>query len=675
MVATRFGILLLTIATDLFLPGLVQGKEDEPADSLSLPEVEVSSGRAPRDISSAVPVHTLSAEEIKVSGVTDMADALRRLPGVNIKDYGGAGGLKTVSVRGMGAPHTAVLYDGIPLSDIRSGQIDLSRYSLSGLRQLSLTVGDNADIFVPARAAASAATVALRNTPDIPDDASSRFGLYDIEGHLKFGSWQSVSPFARISLAKSEALIVSMTGEFSHSKNNYPFTLRNGRLVEKHRRNNSRMNSGHGELSLGWNLRPSTTLTAKAYYYDNSRQLPGPVVYYVDTSREHLHDRNFFAQASLRSRLSSQFSLSVMAKYNWATSRYEDVSGVYPGGKLDERYRQREGYASAALLYTPLRWLAADYSADWVYNTLTSNLKTNSFPRRNALLQTLSVKLTPGRFTMLARVLHSYYHNFSRKSPSASESRFSPSVSLGWRVLADEEFFLRASYKDIFRMPTFSELYFDNYGSINLRPEITRQFNLGATYNFTPRTSSPLYMLSATVDVYHNIVTNKIVAIPFNLFRYTMSNLGRARVIGVDLTLSSGTRLSPRHELLVSGSWSWQRAVARTSPEMLDYNKQLAYTPLNSGSLSVTWMNPWANPVVHITGTSARYTTGQNLPGTRIAGYVDMGFSLYRDIPLRRGTLSLRADCINLLDHQYQVIARYPMPGRHFSFTLGYSLR
>ena len=69
-------------------------------------------------------------QNLNTAGITDIADALNRMPGITIRDYGGAGGMKTVSVRSFGTQHTGVSYDGIMLSDCQSGQIDLSRYSL-----------------------------------------------------------------------------------------------------------------------------------------------------------------------------------------------------------------------------------------------------------------------------------------------------------------------------------------------------------------------------------------------------------------------------------------------------------------------------------------------------------------------------------------------------------------
>ena len=42
-------------------------------------------------------------------GIHDMGDALKRFAGVQVKDYGGVGGMKTVNIRGLGAGHTGVV--------------------------------------------------------------------------------------------------------------------------------------------------------------------------------------------------------------------------------------------------------------------------------------------------------------------------------------------------------------------------------------------------------------------------------------------------------------------------------------------------------------------------------------------------------------------------------------
>ena len=645
-----------------------------PAESL--PNLEVLSQKESKTISSASPFHIVDAKKITETGITDISDAVKRLPGVNLRDYGGAGGLKTVSVRGLGAQHTGVSYDGVPLSDLRSGEIDLSRYSLNSVSSLALSAGDNDDIFTPARNISSASTLAISTlkNPDLWDKS------LELDARMKFGSFGLYNPFLRAGYSNGSNLSVSVLGEFFHAKNNYPFTLFNGDHTTKERRSNSQMNSVHTEANLLFTPTGGSSLTAKIYYYDNSRQLPGPVIYYAPSSNEHLHDRNFFAQARYKSKLSSIFSLMGLAKFNWAASRYQDVDGIYPDGKLDQNYIQREGYASAALLCTPLAGWGFDYSADWFYNNLSSNLPTDRHPYRNSVLQSLSAKYSSDRFSATAKLLYSIFmdraegyilNNQPVEATNNNARRLSPSVAVSVRPVISFPFYLRASYKNIFRMPTFNELYFDNYGTISLKPEIADQWNVGFTLSLP--SWKFIKELSFIADGYINKVQAKIVAIPYNLFKWTMTNLGKVRIYGLDLTLNGDFTITSGQSILLDASYSYQRAQPRTSPDMIDWMKQIAYTPLNSGSASLSWINPWVSVALHGTATSARYTTNANLPSTRIPGYTDFGMSLFRTFPLPTGSIELRGDIMNLFNKQYQIVTRYPMPGRSWAFSIRYN--
>lgn len=75
-------------------------------------------------------------------------------------------------------------------------------------------------------------------------------------------------------------------------------------------------------------------------------------------------------------------------------------------------------------------------------------------------------------------------------------------------------------------MPSFNELYFDHFGSITLSPETTNQLNLGVTYGIGG--FSWLSSLNVTIDGYFNWIKNKIVAVPYNMFVWTMTNMGKS---------------------------------------------------------------------------------------------------------------------------------------------------
>ena len=641
------------------------------ADSISrqLADLEVVAAPLQEKVASTAPVYGIDGAQMKRRGVTDLTDAIHRLPGVNIRDYGGAGGMKTVSVRGFGTEHTGVVYDGIVLSDCQTGSIDLSRYSLDNMRSMALIVGDNADIFITAKAAASAASLHL-NTLSVPvaDDTA-----WKLKAQVKTGSWGLVNPYLSVGKTLSQRFSFSVIGDFNHARNDYPFTIRNGILTSRERRDNSLMNSGHGEVNLKYRISPSNSLLAKIYYYDNDRRLPGPVVLYTSDSHETLHDRNFFSQLTWETSLPHNLQLRALAKFNWDSSKYHDIGASYPGGATQENYWQREAYASGSLLWQPLSGWAFDYSADYAYNSLNSNQIDNPRPWRHSLLQTIAARWKTSHVMAMARLLLSVYDNEVHEGESARDaSRLSPSLSVSVQPWSGKLFFLRASYKNIFRMPTFNDTYYFRLGSTQLRPETTDQLNIGLTWQAPTLTWLPAATI--TLDTYMNHIKDKIIAIPRTMYVWTMTNLDKARAFGVDATLDFIFRPARRHDILLNASYSFQRVQPRTSPQNPDYNKQVAYTPVHSGSFSLGYENPWANISLHAVGVSERFGINSNPPSSRIAGYVDFGLTLWRNISIGSHTLELRGDILNLFDKQYQVVARYPMPGRSWRLTVGFDL-
>ncbi len=470
--------------------------------SHQLQEVTVTENRRQKPVKSTAPLYVVDKQQMLRLGVTDVADALHRIPGVTLRDYGGAGGMKTASVRGFGAKHTGVSYDGVLLSDCQSGEIDLSRYSLDNVEQLSLVIGDHDDIFLPARQAAVPALLSIR-TIGMPTADSKPH----LTAQLKAGSFGYVSPFLRYEQNVNSRLALSVIGEYTYAENDYPFELRNMTIVTTERRTNSRMNSGHGEVNFVWQADTFNRLSGKVYYYDNDRQLPGQVRYYTNLNKETLHDQNLFGQLQYATHNRQGWSLKWQAKYNWSASIYKDP--LYPNAVNDASYWQREAYTSAALLYTPSQQWAFDYSADYSFNNLNSSaLKTVvTRPFRHTVLQTATAKYRSSRFTALARLLLSLYLNDAKDGESAEDMRrLSPSLSLSYKLLEDEPLYVRASYKNIFRAPTFNESYYYHYGSTDLQPEVTEQFNAGITYS----RQSSLGSLQFTFDGYYNHVKDMI---------------------------------------------------------------------------------------------------------------------------------------------------------------------
>ena len=139
---TCIGLLAILAPTDSW----AQQADSIVNDARQLQEVTIQARRAPMKVTSTSPVQLFGKEEIKRLGLQNMADAVKRFAGTNVRDYGGIGGLKTVSVRNLGAAHTAVSYDGVVVSNTQAGQVDIGRFSLDNVSTLSLAIGHDENL-------------------------------------------------------------------------------------------------------------------------------------------------------------------------------------------------------------------------------------------------------------------------------------------------------------------------------------------------------------------------------------------------------------------------------------------------------------------------------------------------------------------------------------------------
>lgn len=657
-------ITVFLLACSVSMLSNAQNVDNDTIDnSYQLQDIIITENKKKNEITSTAPLYIISNKSLNIAGITDIADALNRIPGITIRDYGGAGGMKTVSVRSFGTQHTGVSYDGIMLSDCQSGQIDLSRYSLENVDDISLVIGDNDDIFLPAKNASLPAIININTIKSPTNDL-----LPHLTSQLKIGSFGYISPFVRYEQNLSHSFALSAIGEFVYAENDYPFTLRNISVVTKERRTNSRMKSGHGEANFIWNINKNNQLDGKLYYYDNDRLLPGQVRYYTNLSNEKLRDQNFFAQLGYRTFNGNNLSFKFKAKYNWAASKYKD--GSYSDGIKDADYWQREIYSSACILYTPFADWAFSYAADYSFNNMNSSLSTDTHPYRHTILQSATIKYKTSRISIIGKLLYSLYFNDAQYGKSAKNLRkLSPSLSMSYKIFNDKNIYVRASYKNIFRSPTFNESYFYHFGSTDLLPETTGQYNIGFTFlkNVSNNTS-----LKITLDGYMNHVKDKIVAVPYNMFIWTNVNIGKVKVLGFDATANLSYKFSDRHSLIFTTSYSLQSAKNRTNPDSPYYGYQIAYTPLHSGSVSLCYENPWVNVTLHGTGMSSRSANNEHYEDSNIPGFFDTGITLFRSFKVLKNEITLKGDIKNLFNKQYEIVKAYPMPGISYQFSINY---
>lgn len=631
-------------------------------DTLTVSKITASAAASPS--LQGAPAQSASRADIERLGVQELHEALRGFAGVSIRDYGGIGGVKTVSVRSLGAQHTAVAYDGIAISNTQSGQIDIGRFSLDNVDQVSIVIGQSDDIFQSAKMLSSAGALNIKTLRPSFDGKSTNFSA-----GMKVGSFKTFNPSLLLEQKMGERWAGSATCDWLKSEGNYPFEIKNGTTVEHLKRLNSDVDRLRAEMNIFGQAGKNGELVLKGNWLSSERGLPGSVKLYNPQANERLWERSALASAAYTASFGAKWKLksSVNYIYNW--NRYLDVNEIYPTGKEDDNYTQRELAATATVLFNPNGPLRFSIAEDLSYNTLESNIPECAFPQRYSSLTALSGQYSGDRLKVTASLIGTLItEKVKYGEPAPDRHHLSPSASISYKLLESTNLRIRASYKNSFRVPTFNDLYYMRVGNRNLQPEKANQFNLGFTWSGS-QADGPFSYARATVDGYYNNVKDKIVARP-TLFIWKMMNIGKVQMLGTDLSAEVRSDIAARQSIVASGAYSYQYAVDVTDPEAKNYRHQIPYTPRHSGSAALSWQNPWVNAALTLTASGKRYALPQNIASNLIEGYCELNLSLSHDFHPGRTVLHLQGEILNLTDCQYAVIQYYPMPGISFRINL-----
>lgn len=618
----------------------------------------------------------IEKEYFKELPAIQLSDVLRFFSGVVIKDYGGVGGMKTVAIRGFGAQHTAVAYDGIGVSDCQTGQIDIAKFPLNNVEQISLNSGTPADIFIPARLLSSAGVIQINTLKPKFQNAKPCNLRVNITG----GSFGLFNPSLllenRICKQKdntSPFISSSLNINYLQSKGNYPFTISYGNAGDStstERRTNSEIRTLSAEENLYFNFNSRGQLSLKFYYFQSERELPGAIVFYNTRSNQQLTDLNAFGQLHYENHFSKKIVYQLNAKFNFASQNYIDPDYLNEAHYLDNLYLQREYYLSNTVLYLPHRIISLSLSNDLMYNNMSANLTDFSKPSRFTVYTALSLLLDTKHVDLRASLLHTGVDNRTQKGEAGDNvSRFSPAIGMSVQPLLSEDWVIRLYYKNVFRLPTFNDLYYRETGNLNLKPENTHQFNVGVGYTKSLRKKSVTIYLNA--DGYYNRVKDKIIAIPNkNLFIWSMINFGEVEIAGVEVNGSVSYQIIKQLKVEVSGNYAFQHAVDITDSKSKTYRHQIPYTPLHSGSVAVSLRTPWVDFCYTLMASGKRYALQQNIEANLLEPYTDHGIVLSKEFQVKKVTLSAKIELLNLANKHYEIIRNYPMQGRSFRLSL-----
>ena len=661
-------------------------------------EIVVVSRPAMREV---VPSQKLNGEQLERLNTLSVADALRYFSGIQLKDYGGVGGIKTVNIRSMGTHHLGISYDGVQLGNAQNGQIDLGQFSLDNVEEITLYNGQKSAIFQPASDFGNAGAIYIRTK-------APEFGSGE-QTHLKIKAQYGSSDMLRTSVLweqrLSEKVSSSVSAGFLTASGKYKFRYErrypNGETAWDTTavRQNGDIHAERLEANLfgklyqgGWQ--------AKAYIYNSARGIPGAIVNNVWRRGERQQDLNTFVQASFDKNIGEGFSTRWLAKYAYYNTHYENRDSTQL--PVDNRYKQQELYLSTANVLELLPNWSASLSYDFKWNKLDADTWNFAYPTRISNLISLATAIDYKHLKAQASVLATFIHDRTHKrisggagdtgnsglsglsglsgiseasgpseiSSSASLSRLTPAVFVNIYPFRGTFFSLRAYVKQSFRMPTFNDLYYTDMGNANLVPESALQYDAGFALNKHFQNGF-IRHAEMHFDAYYNIVHDKIVAYPKGQqFRWTMLNLGKVHIKGLDIEAEADCSIGRCITATIRAQYTYQDARDVTDPGDSYYRHQIPYIPWHSGSaiLGLNWKS-W-NLNYSFIYAGERYDEQENILYNHMEPWYTSDLSLRYWFMVNSLRFTAQAEVNNLLDQQYEVIVNYPMPGRNFKLTL-----
>lgn len=629
-----------------------------------LNEVRVEGAR-PQKLESVTPAQQITAKDFVRTSSFNVADAIRNFAGVNIRDYGGIGGLKTVSVRSLGANHTAVLLDGVQINDAQNGQIDLSKFTLTNVQSITLYNGQPDDLLQPARSFAAASVLNLQ--PVRPQLSPPK--PYQVLAGVKGGSFGLTNPYLQWQQRLSAKWSLVANANYTYANGRYKYKVDGDGSDTLAIRRNGDIKALQTDAALYWNSGDSSRFSLRVNQYSSKRGLPGAVIFYNPVTTERLDNNDLFVQAGYSHTWPSNLRLLLNTKLSRLKTHYLDSEFLNQQGYLEQRYNQREAYQSAALAYHITNNWEVSYAVDASFIRMDADIFNYAYPERFTLLNALATSFTAGRWKLQGNLLQTNINEtVERGTASASRSVLTPTLVATFKPFERSDLQVRGFYKSIVRAPTLDELYFYAIVPRSIKPEFVHQYDAGITYS--NNLDKVLQYIALTADIYYNNVRDKIIAIPNkNPAIFSFNNIGKVNIKGADVGLKTQTRQMNGWSAALSVNYTYQQAQDVTDPSSDSYLSQIPYTPKHTVAINAGVNYGQAGLYFNHIVSSSRYYTINNLPEYKVQGYSLSDLSAIYKFMAGKLPAVASIEINNLFNTNYAVIRSYPMPGRSYRLS------
>jgi vitamin B12 transporter len=583
----------------------------------TLPQIVVTATRtAQTQDATLAPVTVITRGQIERLQPSSLQDLLNVTPGMAISNNGGPGKQSSLFLRGTDGDQVLVLVDGVRIGSASAGRTAVQDIPVDQIQRIEIVRGPFSSLY-GSEAIGGVIQIFLRHAP----------GTFTPNASVGFGSgshWKGAAGFsaggkkgwisAQASHERTDGInscrvgaAEALAGCFADQPDRDGFRDDALSLHGAYEFNDRWSADGLAFRSQGHNDYDGTFSDSDDY----SSQVLGGQLHFLPSERVKL---------SLRVGSSTDFDKDFL-------------DGIYVDN-FDTRRTlgslQTDIAAGGGLL---------TLGYDWVREHLSSNT-----------LYVENARIDRGVFAQWQRdfVAQSLQVNLRRDDNSQFGGKRTGSLLWGWNVADDLR--VTASYGTAFRAPTFNDLYYPGFANPNLRPESSRNLELGL--RGTPGWGH------WQLGVYRNEIRDMIT---FDAAAGLPGNVDRARIFGIEGVVdgklagwnlrATATLLHARND--ARGGFNFGNELPRRPSRSARFDADRSFGQLSIGA---SW---------YLAGR--RYDDIANLHA--LGGYALVNLRAgWRIDPAWK----LQFACNNAFDKDYETAWYYNQPGRNFMLTLRY---
>ncbi len=530
----------------------------------------------------------------------------------------GNGMVSSPSFRGTTAQQTAVVWNGININSQLNGQTDFNTVSTKSFSSVTVRAGGGSGIY---GSSAIGGTIHLNNEmlfeKGFSNELYSNYGSFNTVGIHYSGKYSNENFSSQISVSRN------------NSDNDYEY-------VHSDRKNeNGQYYNTSYNLGLGYKINPNNFLKFYSQVFDSKRHFSLISPTDSKTMYTDFNIRNLLEWSSFFNQFISKTKVAFLTeKYRYFENI--DLDG-YTFGKVNTfiaKYDLTQNIGEKIKL---------NYIIDHTRNT--GNGSDILSEKREISSGSLLFRHTP---------IESLAYDLSVRKEITSNYESPVLFAAGGNYAFSELYTIKLNVSSNFRIPSFNDLYWQGAGNPDLKPESSKQLEIGNEFKFRN------FRITATF--FATKIRDMIRWIPGTGGIFAPENTNKVSILGGEILLNANKKIG-KHHFEMNGTYAY------TNSENEELGKQLIYVPYHKATASLSYSFGKFSTNLQYLFVGQVFTQSDNNPLKRMPLYhlsnigFDYGFG-------KKNLYGFGFNIQNIGNVNYQNVEGRFMPGRYYNVFL-----